>query len=128
MRWCRTASGGYQPQPDYGCGSNDCGGGHGDACARGDDDRDHLCCGAAGDVDALVTHRSHTADLGARIDGTIDEIVDRWRRRIEGDEPFHFHDGVSFRAPSLFGGFAGVAWSLCRLAEPGAIPDVLAVG
>ncbi len=98
------------------------------ASSRGDDDRDHLCCGAAGDVDALVTHRSHTADLGARIDGTIDEIVDRWRRRIEGDEPFHFHDGVSFRAPSLFGGFAGVAWSLCRLAEPGAIPDVLAVG
>lgn len=94
---------------------------------RADDDRDHLCCGAAGDLDALVAHRHGAGTLAGRVGDTIDELVGRWRQRLRGDAPFHFHDGVSFRAPSLFGGYAGVAWALCRLTEPDAVPDLLAV-
>ncbi len=84
---------------------------------------DHLCCGGAGRIDALIEgarrlHRPELLDAANR-------LAARMVRRARRASGYATQGGNGSVSPGLFHGTAGIGYTLLRLIAPDALPSVL---
>ena len=95
--------------------------------ARPERGLDHLCCGALGRVELLLSAGLHTGDEGlvqtAR--GRAAAVVRRADRN--GDFRLAWYDPINVQHAGLFRGTSGIGYELLRLALPTRVPSVLAL-
>lgn len=93
--------------------------------AAGWDGVDHLCCGNAGRLEALLvaSHRfSRPGWRAAALSGATQVMT---RRSASGGFRLFENQASSVYGPGLFRGTAGIGYGMLRLARPAVLPSVL---
>lgn len=87
---------------------------------------DHLCCGNAGRIDALIDcaretgHAAWMDEARLRADAMLERRDTRRIFRLRADPA----DDATFH-PGLLKGLAGIAWTLARIDRPNDVPSIL---